>query len=137
MRYYSDMLEKFFDKEEDLEAAEKAEEEKKALVVKEKELRQKDVEGVQTAANEYLNLVVKNNEIRDKLREEEEKLYNAYRQELIDFSKKHKNYHLSYTSDGKNVEFKVEESRYASAREYMIEQRNLMSKMIEQFFKSW
>ena len=137
MKYYSEVLNRNFDTVEELEQAEKAEEEKNALMSKEKELRLKDVADVQKAANDYLNLVFQNNEIRKELKEKENEAYLVYKKALDEFSKKHKNYHLSYKYDGKNVEFEVEENRYISAIEYMNQQNAVMKKMMEDFFKSW
>ena len=137
MKYYSEVLKKNFDTVEDLEAAEAEESKKNALVSKEKEERQKDVTLVQEAANAYLTLIRKNNEERKALKLEEEKAYDVYRKQLAEFSKKHKNYHLSYRSDGKNVEFEVEENRYMSVQEYMQHQHSIVKKMMEEFFKPW
>ena len=137
MKYYSEVLNRNFDTVEELEQAEKAEEEKNALMSKEKELRLKDVAEVQKAANDYLNLVFQNNEIRKELKEKENEAYLVYKKALDEFSKQHKNYHLSYKYDGKNVEFEVEENRYISAIEYMNQQNAVMKKMMEDFFKSW
>lgn len=137
MKYYSEVLKKNFDTVEELEKAEKAEEEKKALVSQEKEERQKAVAEVQDAANEYLKLVAKNNEVRKQLKEQENAAYIQYKNRLAEFSKTHKNYHLSYTYNGDNVEFKVEEIRYVSAQEYMEHQNAVIRKMMEEFFKPW
>ena len=133
MKYYSEKLNKNFDAVEDLEKAEKAEEEKNALVSKEKEKRQKEVAEIQDAANGYLKLVAENNKVRDQLKEKENAAYADYKAKIEEFSKAHKNYHLSYTYDGKNVEFEVEEIRYDSIEEYMRQRHAAMKKMIEEF----
>lgn len=73
--------------------------------------RKADVEVVQNAANAYLDLVAENNKKREELKKAEAEAYEAYKKELNDFSNKHKGYHLTYTSDGENVEFKVEEAK--------------------------
>lgn len=73
--------------------------------------RKADVEIVQNAANAYLDLVAENNKKREELKKVEAEAYEAYKKELNDFSNKHKGYHLTYTSDGENVEFKVEEAK--------------------------
>ena len=137
MKYYIEILNKNFDTIEELEKEEKAEQEKKVLVSKEKEERQKAVAEVQDAANDYLKLVAKNNEVRNQLKEKENAAYNEYKNKLSDFSKTHKNYHLSYTYNGDNVEFKVEEIRYVSAKEYMEQQNAIVRKMMDEFFKPW
>ena len=126
-RYYSEILDKYFDTVKELEEAEKAEEEKKKLRSKEKEERQQAVAEIQNAANDYLNVIAENNKIREQLKSKEESAYQEYKTKMDDFSKTYNNYHLSYTYDGKNVEFKVEEARFVSLREY-IRQRNLMLK---------
>lgn len=133
MKYYSEILNKNFDTIEELEKEEKAEQEKKVLISKEKEERQKAVAEVQDAANDYLKLVAKNNEVRSQLKEKENVAYNEYKNKLSDFSKAHKNYHLSYTYDGKNVEFEVEEIRHDSFEEYMRQRHAAIKKMIEEF----
>ena len=133
MKYFSEKLNKNFDTVEDLEKAEKAEEEKNALVSKEKEKRQKEVAAIQNAANDYLKLIAKNNEVRDQLTEKENAAYADYKAKIEEFSKAHKNYHLSYTFNGKNVEFKVEEIRHISIEDYMKQRYAAMKKMIEEF----
>ncbi len=133
MKYYSEKLNKNFDTVEDLEKAEKAEEEKNALVSKEKEKRQKEVAEIQDAANGYLKLVAENNKVRDQLKEKENAAYLEYKNKIVEFSKAHKNYHLSFTLNGDNVEFKVEEIRYISTEEYMKQRHAAMKKMIEEF----
>ena len=135
MKYYSEILNKNFDTIEELEKEEKAEQEKKVLISKEKEERQKAVAEIQDAANDYLKLVTKNNEVRNQLKEKEDLAYNEYKNKLSDFSKAHKNYHLSYTYNGDNVEFKVEEIRYVSVKEYMEQQNAIVRKMMDEFFK--
>lgn len=133
-KYYSEILDKYFDTVKELEEAEKAEEEKKKLRSKEKEERQQAVAEVQKAANDYLSVVAENNKIREQLNSKEESAYHEYKTKMDDFSRTYNNYHLSYTYDGKNVEFKVEEARFVSLREY-IRQRDLMlKKMMSDIF---
>lgn len=128
-KYYSEILDKYFDTVKELEEAEKAEEEKKKLRSKEREERQQAVVEIQKAANDYLNIVAENNKVRQQLNSKEESAYNEYKTKMDDFSKTYNNYHLSYTYDGKNVEFKAEEARFVSLREY-IRQRDLMLKKV-------
>ena len=93
------------------EAASKKFEEEQAAKKDAALARKADVEVVQNAANAYLDLVAENNKKREELKNAEAEAYEAYKKELNDFSNKHKGYHLTYTSDGENVEFKVEEAK--------------------------
>lgn len=93
------------------EAASKKFEEEQAAKKDAALARKADVEVVQNAANAYLDLVADNNKKREELKKAEAEAYEAYKKELNDFSNKHKGYHLTYTSDGENVEFKVEEAK--------------------------
>ena len=93
------------------EAASKKFEEEQAAKKDAALARKADVEVVQNAANAYLDLVAENNKKREELKKAEAEAYEAYKKELNDFSNKHKGYHLTYTSDGENVEFKVEEAK--------------------------
>ena len=106
-KYYSEILDKYFDTVKELEEAEKAEEEKKKMRSKEKEERQQAVAEVQKAAKDYLSVVAENNKIREQLSSKEESAYQDYKAKMDDFSRTYNNYHLSYTYDGKNIEFKT------------------------------
>lgn len=131
MKYYSEILDKKFDTPEALKEAEAAHEKKLATVSKEKEERQKEVAKIQDAANDYLKLVSENNKVRQQLKEKENAAYADYKAKIEEFSKAHKNYHLSYTFNGENVEFKVEDARYVSFQEYMEQSHRTIQKMIE------
>ena len=129
-KYYSEILDKYFDTVKELEEAEKAEEEKKKLRAKEKEERQKEAADVQEAANNFLHLVAENKKIREQLNEKENSAYLDFKTKMDDFSKKHNGYHLSYTYDGKNAEFKVEEVRYVALRDFMEQRQSTIEKMM-------
>lgn len=132
-KYYSEILDKYFDTVKELEEAEKAEEEKKKLHSKEKEERQQAVAEVQKAANDYLSVVAENNKIREQLKSKEESAYQDYKAKMDDFSRTYNNYHLSYTYDGKNIEFKVEENRYISLQEYINQRERMLKQMFSDF----
>lgn len=86
-----------------------AEEQKMA---KKKELAA-DLKTVNDAANDYFKVVADNKKqvegLEKSLNEKADKAYDAYKKALNDFSDKHNGYHLTYRTDGNNVEFKVVE----------------------------
>lgn len=132
--YKSKLLNKYFDKYEDLVTAEDEYKKAHELELKEKEARQSDAKIVEDAAKAYLELVEKNKQERAEMSKAEDALYSAYKQKLVEFSKNHKNYHLSYSYDGKNVEFKVEENRNTSLQEYIDYQNRLMRNIFDNFW---
>lgn len=122
----------YTDKKEAEAAAKKLELEaaKKAEVA---EARKADVKEVQDAANAYLELVAENNKKRDELTAAENEALAKYRELLNAFDEKHKGYHLTYTRNNGNVEFKVEEVKTKTLEEYMNEQRERTRKFFEYF----
>ena len=121
MKYVSELKElegKVFDSAKDVEKAE-------AEVAKEKQAKEvalaekkAEVAKINTTANDYLKLVAENNKKRAELKEAENKAYLAYKKELDDFAEKHQGYHLTYTKNGDTIEFKVEEAKQKTLKDF-------------------
>lgn len=120
--YQSDLKElsgKYYDSKEECL---KAEEEVKSKN-KEKELakskRVEDAKAIEEIANKYISKVRDNKKVKQLLDEEATKIYNEYKQKLNEFAKENKGYHLTYTCDGDNLVFKVEEAKQSSVEDDM------------------
>ena len=90
---------------------------------KEKELakskRVEDAKEIETLANKYIAKVRDNKKVKQSLDAEASKIYNEYKQKLNEFAKENKGYHLTYTCDGDNLAFKVEEAKQSSVEDDM------------------
>ena len=77
-----------------------------------------DLAKINTTANDYLKLVKENDKKRAELRKAEQDAYEVYKKELDDFAEKHQGYHLTYRRNGDNVEFKIEEVKQKTVKDY-------------------
>lgn len=118
--------------EEAQEAEKKLEVEKakKETAIAEKKA---DLTKINTTANDYLKLVKENNQKRAELRKAEQEAYKTYRKELDDFAEKHQGYHLTYKTDGDNVEFQIEEVKQKTLEDYFRE----MEEVNKRFNRFW
>lgn len=132
--YKSKLLNKTFDSWDELVAEEDKFKKAHEAELTAKEERVKAAGEVENAAKAYLELVQENKKVRAEMAKKEQEAYEAYRAKLNEFSKAHKGYHLTYSFDGKNVEFKVEENRQNSLQEYIDSQNSLMRKFFENFW---
>ena len=134
--YESELKELQGKKFTDVKELEKAEAEvNKATAKKEAALAEKKQElaKINTTANDYLKLVKENNEKRAELKQAEQLAYEAYKKELNKFAEKHQGYHLTYTQNGDNVEFQVEEVKQKTIEDYFKE----MEEVTRRFNHFW
>ncbi len=132
--YKSKLLNKYFDSKAELMKAEDEYKEAHKKELQAKEDRQADVKKIQDAANEYLTTLKANEEKKKELDEAATEKYKAYRTLLSDFATKHNGYHLTYTNDGKNVEFKVEEARRDEIEDIFEANRKAMRKFFDEIW---
>lgn len=132
--YKSKLLNKTFDSWDELVEEEAKFKKAHEAELTAKEARIKDAAEIENAAKAYLELIQENKKIRAEMAQKEQQAYDSYKNKLNEFSKAHKGYHLTYSYDGKNVEFKVEENRQNSLQEYIDSQNNLMRKFFENFW---
>lgn len=132
--YKSKLLNKYFDSKDELVKAEDEYKEAHKKELQAKEERQADVRKVESAANAYLSKLKDNEEKKKALDKEATDLYQAYRDSINDFAKKHNGYHLTYKSDGDNVEFKVEEARRDEVSDIFEANRKLMRSFLNDFW---
>lgn len=132
--YKSKLLNKYFDNYDELLEAEDAYKKAHDAQLVAKETRAKAAAEVEDAAKDYLNLIEENKKLKLELAEKEQKAYDAYKQKLNEFSKAHQGYHLTYSYDGKNLEFKVEENKQNALQEYIDSQTKLMHKFFDNFW---
>lgn len=114
----------------------KAEDEVKSKS-KQKELakskRVEDAKEIERLANEYISKVQENKKIKKSLDEEASTIFSEYRQKLNEFAKNNNGYHLTYTSDGDNLVFKVEEAKQSSVEDSMKALRKSLSSLSDFF----
>ena len=132
--YKSKLLNKYFDSKDELIKAEDAyrEAHKKELIAKEE--RQADVKKIQDAANDYFATLKSNEEKKKELDKEATEKYDAYKRLLDEFAGKHNGYHLTYTNNGGNIEFKIEEARRDEISNIFDAQRKLISQVFDNFW---
>lgn len=134
MLYTSELTNKSYKTVEELEAAEAELIAAQDAKTKEREARQADVVVVQDKMNEYLKLVSENNAKREELKKAEQEAYEAYRAQLDEFAEKHNNYRLTYTINGDNAEFKVEECYAKTFAQQLEEAQERSRRIFENFF---
>lgn len=132
--YKSKLLNKYFDSYDKLIQEEDAYKKAHEAELQIKEARTKEALEVENAAKAYLEVVEQNKKLRAEMAQKEQAFYDQYKEKLCEFSKNHKGYHLTYTYDGKNIEFKVEENRQNSLQEYIDSQNKLMRKFFDNFW---
>jgi hypothetical protein len=132
--YKSKLLNKYFDSKDELVKAEDEYKEahKKELIAKEERLA--DVKKIQDLANDYFSTLKDNEEKKKALDSIATDKYNAYKTGLADFAKKHNGYHLTYTNNGGNVEFKVEEARRDEISDIFEANRRMMRRFFDDFW---
>jgi len=138
--YESDLKELQGQKFETVEACEEAEAKINAEVAKKQELaaeKKKELENLNKAATSYLEIVSENNKTRAELKKAEDEAYTLYKKELDAFSEKHQGYHLTYTKNGNNVEFQVEEFKQQTLEEIINELKKSREKWLKDFTNFW
>lgn len=134
--YQSELKElegKYFSSEEECLKAEnevKAKSKQKELA---KSKRVEDAKEIERLANEYISKVQENKKIKKTLDEEASTIFSEYKQKLNEFAKNNNGYHLTYTSDGDNLVFKVEEAKQSSVEDSMKSLRKSLSSLSDFF----
>lgn len=116
----------FSSKEECLKAEDKL---KSKISAREqaKSKRVEEAKAIENLANKYITKVQENKKIKKSLDEEASKILGEYRQKLNDFAKSNNGYHLTYTLDGDNLVFKVEEAKQSTIEDDMKSLRKTLS----------
>lgn len=138
---YKSELKELADKEfETVEALEAEELKVNTAIAKKQELaaeKKKELENLNKAAASYLEIVSENNKTRAELKKAEDEAYTLYKKELDAFSAKHQDYHLTYTKNGNNMEFQVEDFKQQTLEEIINELKKVFEikrKMVKGFY---
>lgn len=138
---YKSELKELADKEfETVEALEAEESKVNTAIAKKQELaaeKKKELENLNKAAASYLEIVSENNKTRAELKKAEDEAYTLYKKELDAFSAKHQDYHLTYTKNGNNMEFQVEDFKQQTLEEIINELKKVFEikrKMVKGFY---
>lgn len=131
--YQSELKElegKYFSSEEECLKAEdaiKAKSREKELA---KSKRAESAKEIEQLANKYIAKIEENKKIKKSLDEDASKILSEYKKKLNDFAKDNNGYHLTYTQDGDNLVFKVEEAKQSSFEDDV----NSIRKSLSNFF---